>query len=596
MKIGKNCETGKDVKIDLPILIDSRMLLCANSGGGKSYAIRKIVEEAHGKTQILVLDLEGEFFSLREKFDFILVGRDGEIPVHIRTAELLARRLLELNTSAIIDLSELKHHERITYVKRFLDSMIDAPKNLWHPCLVVVDEAHQFAPEKEKCEATNSIIDLATRGRKRGFACLLATQRISKLNKDAAAECNNKFIGRTGLDIDQKRASDELGFTSKEQTRSLRELEAGEFFVFGPAISRSINKIKVGEVLTTHPKSGGRQIIKPTATPENIKKILKDVVDLPKEAEEELRTKEDMQRKITELKRELTITKHATPVVKIDEKQIDKAFQDGVNKTKQEYIRVYTLQIKELSQKFDMQTRELVAANQKLANKISQIAKILEVKVDLPNLKLNPHSYRPIVIEKPITMPKHIVMPTGIIKAKEPIVANSPFLPSEVDGEISRPQQNILNALATLRGLGIDRVEKNNVAVFAGQSPSSSGYMNNVSNLRSRGYLTYPTAGQVSLTDLGLEQSEEAIKINSVQDLHEAWFAKLSRPKANILKVLIEIYPEKITKEELAEKSSQSALSSGYMNNVSTLRSLGLIDYPEPGWVVATKLLFPEGL
>ena len=35
----------KNIKVNLPVLIDSRMLLCANSGGGKSYALRKILEE-----------------------------------------------------------------------------------------------------------------------------------------------------------------------------------------------------------------------------------------------------------------------------------------------------------------------------------------------------------------------------------------------------------------------------------------------------------------------------------------------------------------------------------------------------------------------
>jgi DNA helicase HerA-like ATPase len=39
---------------------------------------------------------------------------------------------------------------------------------------------------------------LATRGRKRGFCAVAATQRLSKLHEGRAAECNNKLIGRTG--------------------------------------------------------------------------------------------------------------------------------------------------------------------------------------------------------------------------------------------------------------------------------------------------------------------------------------------------------------------------------------------------------------
>jgi DNA helicase HerA-like ATPase len=80
------------------------------------------------------------------------------------------------------------------------------------------------------------VITLCTQGRKRGFCAVLATQRISKLHKDAAAELLNKLIGRTGLDVDVKRAGDELGF-DKEERQDLPRSSPGEFFVYGPAIS-----------------------------------------------------------------------------------------------------------------------------------------------------------------------------------------------------------------------------------------------------------------------------------------------------------------------------------------------------------------------
>ena len=135
---------SKDCSLNLEKLIATRMLINANSGGGKSWAIRRLLEQSHGQVQQIVIDLEGEFSTLREKFDYLLVGKEGEIPANIRTAELLAKRLLELNVSTIIDLSELKKAERITFVKRFLDSLIDSPKNLWHPVLILIDEAHHF--------------------------------------------------------------------------------------------------------------------------------------------------------------------------------------------------------------------------------------------------------------------------------------------------------------------------------------------------------------------------------------------------------------------------------------------------------------------
>ena len=152
--------------------------------------------------------------------------------------------------------------------------MVNLPKTLWHPCLVIVDEAHTFCPQKGKSESMGSVIDLCTRGRKRGYCPILATQRLSKLHKDAAAECNNKLIGRTGLDVDMRRASDELGLSTKADMLKLRELDPGEFFAFGPAISKSVIKINVGNVKTTHPKPGSRHLVSPPPATGRIKKIL----------------------------------------------------------------------------------------------------------------------------------------------------------------------------------------------------------------------------------------------------------------------------------------------------------------------------------
>lgn len=143
-------ETGKKMDIDLGTLIDSRALICANSGGGKSYAIRKLLEESHGKVMIIVLDVEGEFKTLREKFDFLLIGHGGDVPLNMKSASLLPRKLMELNVSTIIDISDLKRHERIIYVKHFLESLMELPKELWKPCLIVLDESHMLCGQQEK--------------------------------------------------------------------------------------------------------------------------------------------------------------------------------------------------------------------------------------------------------------------------------------------------------------------------------------------------------------------------------------------------------------------------------------------------------------
>lgn len=173
------------IKINLDKLISSRLLVQASSGGGKSYAIRKLAEELSGQIQVIIVDIEGEFVSLREKYPFALVGKEGEIPLNLRYAETLAHKLLETNLSAIIDLSEMEVYQRRLFLKRFATALIESPKNLWHPCVVIIDEADFFAPQGKDSESTNAVINLSSRGRKRGICAVYATQRIAKLHKDA---------------------------------------------------------------------------------------------------------------------------------------------------------------------------------------------------------------------------------------------------------------------------------------------------------------------------------------------------------------------------------------------------------------------------
>jgi DNA segregation ATPase FtsK/SpoIIIE-like protein len=159
--------------------------------------------------------------------------------------------------------------------------------------------------------------------------------------------------------------------------------------------------------------------------------------------------------------------------------------------------------------------------------------------------------------------------------------------------KLSTPQLKILDALAAFERFGLGEIDRKNVAVFANQSPKSSGFLNNLSSLRRQGYINYPAKSNVALTIKGQKIAKLTTPIDSMAQLHAAWYSKLSNPQARIVKALVKHYPKAIDRATLAELTIQSAKSSGYLNNLSALRSLGIIDYPASGQVVATKLLFP---
>ncbi len=546
MIIGKNTETKEKVNIDLQKLISTRLLIQANSGGGKSWLIRRLLEQTHGKVQQIVLDLEGEFSTLREEYDYLLVGKDGEIPANIQTAELLAIKLLKLNVSTIIDLSELKHHERITFVKRFLDSLVNAPRNLWHTCLVIVDEAHQFCPEKTKSESASSVIDLQTRGRKRGFCGVLATQRISKLHKDAAAECNNVLVGRTVLDIDRKRASDDLQFTTKEQSNNLKRLDDGNFFAYGPAISKEeVIKVKIGDVKTTHPEPG-KNILKASQTPENIRKLLKDVIDLPKEVEEELKTKKDMQKKINELKKELRIKQFSKPLIKVDEKGLERAREQG---------------FKEGEINSRKQFQELEKNYKTIEKKFSDIGKIVGSHVpkfkELPKFNPKPIQSEPQIQSKRISMD---IPPTK--------------LPREYLGNEGPLRAGAMKMLGWLAGSYPLELTKQRLATLSGFSMKGGTFQAYISELKRNGWIV--GSNQLSITEDGLKNATPS-EIPSGEQLLELWCSKFRAGAGRILRLVYEKYPGSINKEEIGYETGFEPSGGTFQAYFSELKRNGLI-------------------
>jgi len=542
--------------IDLSKLIESKLLVQANSGGGKSWALRRILEQSHGKVQHIILDSEGEFGTLREKYDYVLAGKGGDTPAEPRSAALLARKLLELQVSAIIDLYELHPQERKRFVRLFLDALVNAPKELWHPVIIVIDEAHTFAPEKGQSEAMDAVIGLAALGRKRGFGVILATQRISKLNKDAAAECNNKLIGRASMDIDMKRAADELGFTGREQILSLRALKPGEFYAFGPAISDDVQKVTVGTVATTHPKAGSRSLTKVVPPTDAIKKVLGQLADLPHEAEKEARTVGEFQTRVRQLEAE----KRAL------ERQPGKPDQGAIE-------RAVAAAQQQKDREFAMERRTQAAEIARLSKTLAQIGKLVGAE------------------PPPITARvENAPQPRPTAPAPTPPTITTPVL--DADGSITAPRQRILDALAWLESLDVLQAEKAQLGVLADQSPRSSGYTNNLGALRSAGLISYPTPGLIALTEQGRALASAPSAPLSSEDIHESIRRKISRPQWAILEALIADYPADLSKQELAECSGQSFTSSGYTNNLGALRSLGFLDYPIPGRVRARDILF----
>lgn len=267
------------VTIDLEELLATRLLVQGNSGSGKSHLLRRLLEECAGQVQQVVIDPEGDFVTLADAFGHVVIDGAAYSP---REIEALAGRVRQHRASVVLTLDELEVEQQIRCAALFLTALFDAPREHWYPALVVVDEAQMFAPAAagEMSDDTrrltlSAMTNLMCRGRKRGLAGIVATQRLAKLAKNVAAEASNFLMGRTFLDIDMQRAADLLGM-DRRQAERIRDLQRGQFLGLGPAISRRPVAVNVGPVRTGGRSGGGGLLPLPEADGDAMEALLTD--------------------------------------------------------------------------------------------------------------------------------------------------------------------------------------------------------------------------------------------------------------------------------------------------------------------------------
>jgi hypothetical protein len=270
LEIGHDLETNKAFCLKTKDVVASRTYIASETRFGKSHTCRKIVEECFGHVGIIIIDPEGEYASLREKYGFIIIGRDIPIEVETETlkattAEFMAQQILSAGASAIIDLSVIEDFEAgKEYVDSFLRRFFHLQTTAKKPYLVIWEEAEDFAPESgapgtRTCLET--AITYARRGGKRGIGVIYVGHRPAWISKGILSQCPNKAIGRIES-TDMKALEDYARIPGSIVERLVPKTnETGETIYPGPSrgefyfVGDWVEKptfVKVGPVKTTH--------------------------------------------------------------------------------------------------------------------------------------------------------------------------------------------------------------------------------------------------------------------------------------------------------------------------------------------------------
>jgi TolA-binding protein len=225
--VGGNTDPDRPVNLPVVELLTGRGFITGKSGSGKSNSASVIAEKLlDNGFGLLIVDIDGEYYGLKEEYEILHVGGDEECDIQVTEdhAGKIASLALEQNVPIILDISSfLDEEEAETLLTEVSKQLFAKAKKQKQPFLMLVEECHEWMPEKGSMgEVGKMLIKIGKRGRKHGLGIVGISQRPADVKKDYITQCdwlvwhrltwNNdtKVVGRI-LDNDYADAVEDLG-------------------------------------------------------------------------------------------------------------------------------------------------------------------------------------------------------------------------------------------------------------------------------------------------------------------------------------------------------------------------------------------------
>lgn len=323
-----------------------RCLTAGTTGSGKSYTTRAIIEAFLKEDSFsnVIADPEGEYYTLREEYDLVLVGADPEendivleetleesdepvVFCNTVSAEQLGEKIATNKMNVVIDLSSLEEEtqQRIAndVFKAILKNKKSKKRKGMIPTNIFIEEASIFAKSGtgndhgKRCKDT--LKTLSKRGRKYAINTFFNTQRFTQLHNDIKSECDTKIIGYFNEENDIERCKTYFGVRRLTEAKKLisQLYKKYEFYAIGNSFDHSTEtnkaiRFKSNKVETRHPKILDRE---PGYLPPRSEKVEEWIMQIlgkaiPKQSESEVKEKpvEPPKPKVSKEKKEDNLT------------------------------------------------------------------------------------------------------------------------------------------------------------------------------------------------------------------------------------------------------------------------------------------------
>lgn len=226
-------DTGNVLNLSIDEVIGQRISVLGISGSGKTNTVATLAEELLTRLSMTIVDVEGEYFGLKEKYHLLVAGRSehAEVPLFAENAAAIAEMSIRRGISVILDLSEYDQDEMQAILLTYFERLWTLSTSLKSPYEVIIEEAHEFVPQGLRTPLKTILTRFALRGRKRGVGVILASQRSAKVEKDLLTQANLLFLQNVVHPTDLSVYKDLIPLPAKHVEQQVRDLVPGEAFV-----------------------------------------------------------------------------------------------------------------------------------------------------------------------------------------------------------------------------------------------------------------------------------------------------------------------------------------------------------------------------
>lgn len=616
----------------LPLeLVTEATAIVATRGAGKSSTSAVVVEEIFDLgVQSVIFDRTGVYWGLRSNKTgtgpglgiYVLGGPHGDAPLEATAGKLIADLVVDSGHSFVLDFSDFSKSATIKFAADFLERIYDRKARSRTTTLLVIDEAHFYAPQTprggfkgDSARLMGAMEDVVGLGRSRGLGVVMTTQRTQSLNKAVLDLIETMFVMR----MLSPRARDAVKDWIREKQEDDREgviatlesLPDGTAWVWSP-LRGILQKVAVRRIKTfdsyATPKAGEVRA-EPTVRKElDMKALGAEIAATVERAKES--DPGELRKRLREAEAKLAAQREP------DAREAARALRESVLPDpppgaewelggwmgatpeapwpRLRLPEVAPVEVPVLTAEESERLFRLAKATEGLTSQGTVIQdlgrELIEVIEARAQAMPAPPSPPPVPSPRPAARPAAPPPPTAPARARAP-----------ENGGITAAQQRVLDALAWYEAMQIATPSRIQTGFVAGYKVGKKGggtFAQVIADMTRDGLLTQPRPGLLTLTEHGRALAVDPGLPGTNEALHHAVLQRLGESEARILRVLIECYPGSMSRIELGERTGYMVTSKGggtFAQLLANLKQLGLIDYPERGQVGALDVLFPMG-